>query len=77
MSEDSVPQVMVSADEFNDLAGKLDAAEEKVDSPESKNNSKTPTHRSNAQIMQAVIIKIRFRIKTIPQNLKYRNGLKL
>ena len=31
MSEDSVPQVMVSADEFNDLAGKLDAAEEKVD----------------------------------------------
>ena len=29
--ENSVPQVMVSADEFNALAGKLDDAEEKVD----------------------------------------------
>ena len=29
--ENSVPQVMVSSDEFNDLAAKLDAAEEKVD----------------------------------------------
>ena len=29
--ENSIPQVMVSADEFNDLAKKLDEAEEKVD----------------------------------------------
>ena len=29
--ENSVPQVMVSADEFNALAAKLDEAEEKVD----------------------------------------------
>lgn len=29
--ENSVPQVMVSADEFNALAAKLDVAEEKVD----------------------------------------------
>ena len=29
--ENSVPQVMVSADEFNALAAKLDDAEEKVD----------------------------------------------
>lgn len=29
--ENSIPQVMVSADEFNDLAAKLDSAEEKVD----------------------------------------------
>ena len=31
MSEDSVPQVMVSTDEFNAMVAKLDAAEEKVD----------------------------------------------
>ena len=29
--ENSVPQVMVSSDDFNALAAKLDAAEEKVD----------------------------------------------
>ena len=29
--ENSIPQVMVSADDFNDLAKKLDDAEEKVD----------------------------------------------
>ena len=29
--ENSVPQVMVTSDDFNDLAAKLDAAEEKVD----------------------------------------------
>ena len=31
MSEESVPQVMVSSDEFNQLVAKLDDAEEKVD----------------------------------------------
>ncbi len=31
MSEDSIPQVMVSSDDFNQLAAKLDDAEEKVD----------------------------------------------
>jgi len=31
MSEESVPQVMVSSDEFNDIVAKLDDAEEKVD----------------------------------------------
>mgnify|MGYP003297931107 CR=1 FL=1 len=31
MSEESVPQVMVSADDFNQLVAKLDDAEEKVD----------------------------------------------
>ena len=31
MSEESVPQVMVSSDEFNELVAKLDDAEEKVD----------------------------------------------
>ena len=31
MSEESVPQVMVSADDFNQLSAKLDDAEEKVD----------------------------------------------
>jgi tetrahydromethanopterin S-methyltransferase subunit G len=29
--ENSIPQVMVTADDFNALAAKLDAAEEKVD----------------------------------------------
>lgn len=29
--ENSIPQVMVSADDFNELAAKLDDAEEKVD----------------------------------------------
>ena len=29
--ENSIPQVMVSADDFNELAAKLDEAEEKVD----------------------------------------------
>ncbi|WP_407413844.1 tetrahydromethanopterin S-methyltransferase subunit MtrG [Methanobrevibacter sp.] len=29
--EDSIPQVMVTADDFNALAAKLDEAEEKVD----------------------------------------------
>ena len=31
MSEESVPQVMVSSDEFNQIVAKLDEAEEKVD----------------------------------------------
>ena len=31
MSEESVPQVMVSSDEFNDIVAKLDDAEEIVD----------------------------------------------
>ena len=31
MSEESVPSVMVSADDFNQIAGKLNDAEEKVD----------------------------------------------
>ena len=31
MSEESVPQVMVSSDEFNEIVAKLDDAEEKVD----------------------------------------------
>ena len=31
MSEDSVPQVMVSSDDFNQIVAKLDDAEEKVD----------------------------------------------
>ena len=31
MSEESVPQVMVSSDDFNSIAAKLDEAEEKVD----------------------------------------------
>jgi tetrahydromethanopterin S-methyltransferase subunit G len=31
MSEDSIPQVMVSSDEFNQITAKLDDAEEKVD----------------------------------------------
>ncbi|WP_458402815.1 tetrahydromethanopterin S-methyltransferase subunit MtrG [Methanobrevibacter sp.] len=31
MSEESIPQVMVSSDDFNALAAKLDDAEEKVD----------------------------------------------
>ena len=31
MSEDSIPQVMVSADDFNPIIAKLDDAEEKVD----------------------------------------------
>ncbi|WP_405264833.1 tetrahydromethanopterin S-methyltransferase subunit MtrG [Methanobrevibacter sp.] len=31
MSEDSIPQVMVSSDDFNQIAAKLDDAEEKVD----------------------------------------------
>ena len=31
MSEESVPQVMVSSDDFNQIAAKLDDAEEKVD----------------------------------------------
>ena len=31
MSEESVPQVMVSSDEFNEMVAKLDEAEEKVD----------------------------------------------
>jgi tetrahydromethanopterin S-methyltransferase subunit G len=31
MSEESVPQVMVSSDEFNEIMAKLDDAEEKVD----------------------------------------------
>ena len=31
MSEDSIPQVMVSSDEFNQVVAKLDDAEEKVD----------------------------------------------
>ncbi len=31
MSEESVPSVMVSPDEFNDMVAKLDEAEEKVD----------------------------------------------
>jgi tetrahydromethanopterin S-methyltransferase subunit G len=31
MSEESVPSVMVSPDDFNDLVAKLDEAEEKVD----------------------------------------------
>ena len=29
--ENSIPQVMVSSDEFNEVVAKLDAAEEKVD----------------------------------------------
>ena len=31
MSEESIPQVMVSSDEFNEIVAKLDDAEEKVD----------------------------------------------
>ena len=31
MSEESVPQVMVSSDDFNSIVDKLDDAEEKVD----------------------------------------------
>ena len=31
MSDENIPQVMVSADDFNALAAKLDDAEEKVD----------------------------------------------
>ena len=31
MSEESVPSVMVSSDEFNEIVAKLDDAEEKVD----------------------------------------------
>ena len=31
MSEESVPQVMVSSDDFNAIVAKLDDAEEKVD----------------------------------------------
>ena len=31
MSEDSIPQVMVSSDDFNQIAAKLEDAEEKVD----------------------------------------------
>ena len=31
MSEESVPQAMVSPDDFNDIVAKLDEAEEKVD----------------------------------------------
>ena len=31
MSEESVPQVMVSSDDFNEIVAKLDEAEEKVD----------------------------------------------
>ena len=31
MSEDSIPQVMVSSDDFNAIVAKLDDAEEKVD----------------------------------------------
>ena len=31
MSEESVPQVMVSSDDFNGMIAKLDEAEEKVD----------------------------------------------
>ena len=31
MSEESVPQVMVSSDDFNSMMAKLDEAEEKVD----------------------------------------------
>ena len=31
MSEESVPQVMVSSDDFNQIVAKLDEAEEKVD----------------------------------------------
>jgi len=31
MSEESVPQVMVSSDDFNSMIAKLDEAEEKVD----------------------------------------------
>lgn len=31
MSEESVPQVMVSSDDFNQIVAKLDDAEEKVD----------------------------------------------
>ena len=31
MSEDSIPQVMVSSDDFNAIVDKLDDAEEKVD----------------------------------------------
>ena len=31
MSEESVPSVMVSPDDFNDIVAKLDEAEEKVD----------------------------------------------
>ena len=31
MSEESVPQVMVSSDDFNPIIAKLDDAEEKVD----------------------------------------------
>ena len=31
MSDESVPQVMVSSDEFNAVVAKLDEAEEKVD----------------------------------------------
>jgi len=31
MSEESVPQVMVSSDDFNSMMAKLDDAEEKVD----------------------------------------------
>ena len=31
MSEESVPQVMVSSDDFNEIVAKLDDAEEKVD----------------------------------------------
>ena len=31
MSEENIPQVMVSADDFNPIIAKLDEAEEKVD----------------------------------------------